>query len=183
MLIIGITGTSGAGKGTVTEYLVTKKGFRHYSARAFIVEEIERRGLPVDRDSMIAVSNDLRKKHSPSYIIEQYVLRAEKEGKNAVIESIRTEGEAELLHQKGALLISVDADQKIRYERIHARKNETDNVTFEEFQVQEEIEKFSADPGKHSISSVMKMADIHLVNNGTVEELECMVEEALAMTN
>ena len=40
MLIIGITGTLGAGKGTVVEYLVEKKGFDHYSVRAFLLKEI-----------------------------------------------------------------------------------------------------------------------------------------------
>lgn len=183
MIIVGITGTSGAGKGTVTDFLVHKKGFVHFSARAFIVEEIERRGLPVDRDSMIAVSNDLRKKHSPSYIIEQYVDRALKEGKNAVIESIRTEGEVDLLHAKGALLIAVDADQKLRYERACARKSESDHVTFEKFVEQEEIEKFSTDPGKHNISGVMQKADIHLMNNGTVEELEQALLDELTKRN
>ena len=68
MIIIGITGTIGAGKGTVVDYFTTK-GFRHYSARQFIVREIERRRLPVDRDTMVSVANDLRTAHSPSYII------------------------------------------------------------------------------------------------------------------
>jgi len=43
MIIIGITGTLGAGKGTVVEYL-QEKGFRHYSARGFITKEVEKRG-------------------------------------------------------------------------------------------------------------------------------------------
>ena len=33
-IIIGITGTLGAGKGTVVEYL-KKKSFKHYSVRSF----------------------------------------------------------------------------------------------------------------------------------------------------
>lgn len=179
MVIIGVTGTNGAGKGTVTDYLVNKKGFVHYSARAFIVEEIKRRGMPVDRDSMNIVSNDLRKQHSPSYIIEQYLERALREGKNTVIESIRTEGEVDLLHEHGALLISVDADQNVRYARIRARKNESDHVTFEKFVELEELESFSTDPTKHNISGVMQKADIHLLNNGTVEELEQALESEL----
>ncbi|HEX3095769.1 MAG TPA: AAA family ATPase, partial [Patescibacteria group bacterium] len=46
MIIIGITGTAGSGKGTVVEYLVSKYGFKHYSARGFITEELVRRNLP-----------------------------------------------------------------------------------------------------------------------------------------
>ena len=56
-MIIGITGSFGAGKGTVVEYLIDK-GYKHFSAREFLTEEILRRGMSVDRDSMIAVAND-----------------------------------------------------------------------------------------------------------------------------
>ena len=45
MITIGITGTLGAGKGTIVDYLVKNRGFVHYSVRAFITEEIKRRGL------------------------------------------------------------------------------------------------------------------------------------------
>ncbi|MDR0438308.1 MAG: AAA family ATPase, partial [Bacteroidales bacterium] len=52
-MIIGITGTIGAGKGTIVDYLVSQKGFLHFSVRDFLSEEIERRGLPVNRDTMV----------------------------------------------------------------------------------------------------------------------------------
>ena len=60
-MIIGITGSFGAGKGAVAEYLVEHKGFKHLSVRTLLTKEIEKRGLPLDRDSMAAVANQLRK--------------------------------------------------------------------------------------------------------------------------
>ncbi len=42
MLIIGITGTLGAGKGTIVEYLEKEMGFDHLSVRDFITKEIEK---------------------------------------------------------------------------------------------------------------------------------------------
>ena len=71
MITIGITGTLGAGKGTIVDYLVKNRGFVHYSVRAFLTEEIKRRGLEVNRDTMAMVGNDLRAKHTPSYIVEE----------------------------------------------------------------------------------------------------------------
>lgn len=46
MLVIGITGTLGAGKGTIVDYLVDSKGFAHYSVRAYLIEEIKKREPP-----------------------------------------------------------------------------------------------------------------------------------------
>ena len=35
MIVIGITGTLGAGKGTIVNYLIEEEGFDHYSVRGF----------------------------------------------------------------------------------------------------------------------------------------------------
>ena len=82
MIIIGITGTLGAGKGTIVDYLVSKKGFVHYSVRAYLIKEIKKRNLPVNRDSMTIVANELRAKHSPSFITDQLFIQTKKSGKN-----------------------------------------------------------------------------------------------------
>ncbi len=178
-MIVGITGTLGAGKGTIVEFLI-KKGFKHYSVRAFIVEEIEKRGLKVDRDSMVLVANDLRKENGPSYIVEKIYEKAVEEKVDAVIESIRTTGEVEALKDKeGFKLFAVEADIKKRYERIIARGTETDNVSFERFIQQEKIESESNDPGKQNLLKCIELADIKFTNNGTIQELHEQVEKVL----
>jgi len=172
MKIIGITGTLGAGKGTVVEYLVNNLGYKHYSVRAYLIEEIEKRGMEVNRDSMTEVANELRAKYSPAYIIEQLYQRAANSKENSIIESIRTPGEIDFLEKQGDfLLIAVDADAKIRYDRIVLRGSETDKISFETFLANEKREFTTNDPNKQNLGVCIKRADILLKNNHSIEEL------------
>jgi len=180
MMIIGITGTLGAGKGTVVEYLVGKKGFDHYSVRAFLLEEIRRRGMPENRDSMVVVANELRGIHGPSYITDQLYDRAEKIGKNCIIESIRTPGEIGSLRKKGRfLLFAVDADPVLRYKRIVERSSETDRISWETFLENEEREMSAADPNRQNLKECISQADFVLRNDGSKEDLYAGVEQVL----
>ncbi len=177
-MIIGITGTNGAGKGVLVEYLATKKGFTHFSARTFIRDEVERRGLPLSRDTLRDVANELRKQHGPAYIVESLFKDASKE-RNAVIESIRAVGEALFLLGEGAHIIAIDADRKERYDRITARDSETDRVTFERFCEQEDREMSSTDTWDMNIHGVMELAAARIMNKGSLEELYAQIDQAL----
>ena len=180
MIIVGITGTLGAGKGTIVEYLIKNKGFKHFSVRQFLIEEINKKGLPVNRDSMTEVANNLRANHSPSFIIEQLYKKAIAEGGNAIIESIRTPGEVEFLKKQGKFyLIAVDADPKVRYNRISIRGSETDHITFETFLANEKREFTAYDPNKQNLSRCIQLADIVLQYDGTIDELNNSLEEKL----
>jgi len=178
-MMIGITGTLGSGKGTVVDYLVKTHGFKHYSGREFFIEEVKRRGLSVNRDTITETANSLRTEHGPSYVVETLFARAGEAGGDTVIESIRTLAEGEFIKSRGGLLLGVDADIHSRYERITKRMSETDSVSFEKFVADEEREMHSTDPAKQNIAGVMAMAGIVLHNDGTQEELFLQVEEAL----
>lgn len=176
-MIIGITGTLAAGKGEVVEFL-KQKNFQHFSVREFLTQEINERGLEINRDNMALVANQLREMHSPSYIVEKLYEKAKNENMDCIIESLRAIGEINVLkEQEGFVLLAVDANQGIRYVRSQSRKSETDKVSFEKFKKDEEKEMFSMDPNKQNLSECIKLADFKIENNGTLEELKYKLGE------
>jgi dephospho-CoA kinase len=183
MIVIGITGTIGSGKGTIVKYLADKYGFKHYSARKLIAEEALRRGLPDDRDSLVKVAISLRKEFAPSYLAEQLYDRAKLQNQNAVIESVRNVAEVTALRNKPDkfYLIAIDADPQIRFNRISQRKSSTDNISFEKFLADEKREMANPDPAAMNISKCIDLADAHITNNDDLASLEHQIDEIMKL--
>ncbi|MBN2746455.1 MAG: AAA family ATPase [Bacteroidales bacterium] len=181
MKIVGITGTLGAGKGTIVDYLIKTRGFKHFSAREFITREVNRRNYPVNRDTLTSVANELRRKHSPSYIIDMLFDEALEAGANSVIESIRTPGEVESLRRNEQfVLLAVDANPVLRFERIKLRKSETDYIDFETFLENEKREMNNQDPNMQNLTKCIQMADYVLNNDGDLDSLYKQLEDVLS---
>ena len=179
-MIIGITGTDGAGKGTVVQYLVDKKDYTHYSSRDLLLAEMKQRNVPFDRNHMRLVANELRATHGSDFIPKQaYSKIKASKVTNAVIESIRAIAEAEYIKAQGGLLIAVDADVTERFRRVQARRSESDKVDFETFVRHEELEKNDPDPHGMQKAAVIKMADFVIYNDGTIDELQQQVDDIL----
>ncbi|MFY0643512.1 MAG: AAA family ATPase [Bacteroidia bacterium] len=178
-MIIGITGTLAAGKGAIVEYLESK-GFKHFSVRAYLTKLVKERNLPVNRDSMVSIANELREQNSPSFIAEELYREAKAAGGDVIIESIRTEGEVDALKAKGSFyLFAIDADSKLRYSRAIGRASETDSVSFETFVQNEEREWANTDPTKGNLRRCIELSDYKFTNDGSLEELFTQVDTAL----
>jgi dephospho-CoA kinase len=180
MLIIGITGTNGSGKEEVAKLIVHRKNFIHLSVREFLRREVARRGFKSDRGAMREVANVLRHIYGPGYIVTQLYEIAQIMGKDAVIESIRNPGEIDALETKGTVcIIAVDADPQIRYERIRKRQSDTDQVSFENFLREEEIEMTGDDLNHQNVRACMERVTFTIENNGTLGELETAVDRVM----
>jgi len=177
-MIIGITGTDGAGKGEVVNFLVKKYGFVHFSSRALINEEVEKKGLPATRDNIRITANAMREAKGAGVIVEAALekINATKVEK-AIIESIRNIKEVETLKKTGGVLLAVDAPLALRYERILGRGSTTDNVSLAQFIAQEEKELNDKNPNGLQKAEVMKRADYTILNDGSLEMLYKKIED------
>jgi dephospho-CoA kinase len=130
---------------------------------------------------MHSVANDLRKTNFSGFIISELLNAAKQNGKDAVIESVRSIGELELLRKEAEnfYLFAVNADPKLRYERIAKRGKSTDHVSFEKFIEDERKELVSVEIWNMNINQCMAHADFMFENNGTLEELYAKVDEVL----
>lgn len=180
-MIIGITGTDGAGKGAIVDYLVSKKGFVHYSSRALIEQECKNNKIESSRANLRLMGNQLRATHGNDFLVSNYVEIMHTTGvKNAVVESIRAVDEVVALKKHGGFLLAVDAKQSIRFSRIKGRKSSSDQVSFKEFVAQETLEMYDPDPHGMQKNKVINMADFTIQNNGSFKEMGIQIETFLS---
>lgn len=177
-MIIGLTGTNGAGKGTVAEIL-REKGFEYTSLSDELRIELKKKGKEAVLDNLIAIGNELRKKEGPGTLSKRVLKRiGDKEG-NFIVDSIRNPAEIEELKKnKRFILIAVDAPIELRYERIKARKRASDFVSFEKFREQEEVQLKGGKTGQQLLNCI-NLADHRIINDGTKEELKKKVDDIL----
>jgi dephospho-CoA kinase len=168
-MIIGITGTIGAGKGEVAAYF-THNGFHHISVSGFLAKELVHRQLPGTRVGRRNIGNEYRKK-SPTALLEAVLGDHNPEKENIVIESLHTVPEVTFIQHLGGKVISVDAPLETRWERIHQRMGVKDNVSHDEFVAEQEIQMASNNPNENNVRAAMEISDYRLENAGTPQEL------------
>lgn len=178
-MIIGVTGTNGAGKGTIVDFL-KEKGFEHFSVRKYLKDILISEGKNTERENMIELGNRLRNEYGPDYIIKELYGLAVKCEKHSVIESLRCPGEIEFLkNQYGTYMFAIDADRLKRYNRICARNSSTDHISYNDFVRQEKLEFENEDLFKQNLKKCIEMSDPIFENNGSIQELYSQVERVI----
>ncbi len=169
-MIIGLTGKYAAGKGTVAAMLV-EDGFTYHSLSDILREELAARGVAESRESLTAIGNELRTAGGPGVLAERLVERLS-DGQRHVVDSIRNPAEVVALRAaSGFFLIGVDADPRVRFQRLVERARIGDPTDFETFQRLEAAETESDDPNKQQLARTFALADEVVDNGGTVVEL------------
>ena len=86
-MIIGLSGRNGAGKSAAVEFL-RERSFQVHSLSDVLREELSTRGEVEDRETMIALGNELRNQGGPGILAERIKGRLGV-SQNHVIDSIR----------------------------------------------------------------------------------------------
>ena len=175
-MIIGLTGTNASGKTSILKYLISKN-FDHFSLSDVIRDELSQRNLEHSRDNMRQVGNELRERYGPSVL----AIRTKKKIKSSrvVIDSIRNKYEVqELRNLPDFYLIALDAPLEVRFKRAMARGRQENAMNIETFRRLEEKEK-SKDSTAQNIDQCMNLADIHIYNDGSHEDLHRKIDDIL----
>lgn len=180
MKIIGISGTNGAGKDEVANMLGKNHGFFVASATDMLANGLREKGWPIDRPHKAKLSTQWRRQYGMSAVVDhalELYEPAKEQSKGFVVGSLRHPGEADKIHELGGIVVWVDADPRIRYERVKVGnrgkdKKSEDSKTYEQFLLEQEAEmKHSGDSATLNIGDVKDRADIYLLNNGNDVEL------------
>src|SRR5215510_7556709 len=98
-MLLGLTGKNAAGKGEVAAYL-RDRSFYYLSLSDVLREELESKGIPVTRDTLIITGNDLRERFGPD-ILARLTLKKVDPNRNYIIDSIRNPAEVDALRSFG----------------------------------------------------------------------------------
>jgi dephospho-CoA kinase len=174
-IIIGLTGTNGAGKGEAASFFAANS-YAYFSLSDVIREELRKENKELTRDNMIKMGNDLRRKFSPDILARRVAKKIERK---AVIDSIRNPQEVVFLKRQGNfILLSIDAPAKLRFDRVKTRGREESAVSLQDF-VAKEAEEMGTDSNSQQLKACMNMADHTIINDGTLEDLRNKLEAFL----
>lgn len=169
-MIIGLTGRNGAGKGEVAKFL-EEAGFQYFSLSDIIREAIRKKKLPVTRERLIETGTRLRETEGLGVLAER-TLKKLSTDRNYVVDSIRNPEEVKVLRRRDDFfLLNVSAPRPVRFERVKARKRESDPRTLKDFVRLEEKEFKGGNPAGQQLLATEKLADVVVPNGATLDGL------------
>ena len=181
-IVFGLTGKNASGKGTVAEIL-KRKNFTYHSLSDSLRDELKSLKKEETRENLIDIGNKLRQKGGPGVLADKLIPKLNSEN-NHIVDSIRNPLEVISLRKETLLrrffLISVDANSRLRYDRLCSRGRIGDTDSWEKFVEQDKKEENNDDPNKQQLSRTMEMADYSIDNSGTLEDLEAQVNRIIS---
>jgi dephospho-CoA kinase len=166
--IVGVAGSGSAGQDTLAHFLVKEYGYAQASTSDMLRKISIAQYGNIERATLQIVGPAVRAERGAGAL----VIEGLEEPRPTIITSIRTLGEAKELKKAGGTLIFIDAEPKLRYERMIKRGRDGEaNETFEKFMEITQKEQYAGpSDADYNLRDIKKIADISIDNNGTIEE-------------
>lgn len=183
-VFIGLAGTLNAGKDSLGAILSTDYKFLHISTSDMIRLMKKRefgntpQALLTRNDPFI---NSMRTELGPGFLVQavhdEWLTKSSEYPGGYVASAIRAIGEAEKVKELGGIIIFVDADPRVRYERsiVRGRDANEQGKSFEEFMATErsEIDVDQDDKSVPNLNAMKEMADLVIINDqNNIEEFQ-----------
>jgi len=191
--IIGLAGTNGSGKDTVGKLLSKQHNYLFVSVTDLLRAELKRRKLDVSRENLRTLSAEWRLKQGLGVLVDMALSTYKAAAHNyagLVIGSLRNSGEVDRVHDLGGTVVWVDAQPRIRYNRIQRNaalrgRADEDNKSYDQFLAEEATEMhrpIGADSTVLNMLDVKKASDVFLENNrDDVGSLKNTLDKALGL--
>lgn len=176
-IIIGLVGQIACGKESVKKYIDRKYNAQDCRFSTPLRDVVKRLDIPENRENLQKMSTILRGGFGEDLLAKVIAVDASKlDSEIVVIDGVRRMADIKYLKElPNFFLIKVEADAKIRFERMKARNENTGDKdkTFEQFMIDENYET------EKSIPEVMNFSKISINNNGTLEELYSQTDKII----
>lgn len=174
--IVALVGMPGTGKSVVTDYF-EKKGYHKIYFGGVTVEEVKRRGIPLNEANEKMVREEFREKYGMQAYATLNLPKIEESlgGGNVIIDGLYSWSEYKVLSDKFGErmnVLAIVSPRKARYERL--AKRPVRPLTYEETKSRDysEIEKLEK-------GGPIAIADYTVLNDGTIEDLLKKMEETI----
>lgn len=177
-LILGFVGPMASGKGTCCKYLADRYGASTYRFSTILRDLLNRLHLEHTRHNLQQISTELRNVFGEDLLAKAIALDVQAAPSDIVaVDGVRRLADIRYLKPlDGFSLVAVNADGRIRYERIRERRENPDDErkTFADF-VQEGKQE-----AERQIAEVVSRANFTVDNNGTMEELHRQLDNIVS---
>ena len=176
-IIIGLTGPIASGKGTIKKYIEEKYGAKECRFSSILRDVLTRLNVEIKRENLQKISTVLRQAFGEDALAKAIAADVVKlDSDMVVVDGVRRM--TDIVHLKnlsGFVLVKVDADPKIRYERMKVRnENKSDDKkTFDAFL------KDHLSEADGQVPEVMKNATNSIENSGSLKDLYKQVDNLI----
>jgi len=175
--IIGVVGQNGSGKDEVVKFLKKKYNVPFLSSGDIVREIAAREKINATRENLSTISENLFRQFGKGYFMKQIAVKIlQHRWDNAGISGIRSPEDVKALKDafgKRFFLINVHVtNPQQRYERMSQRGEARDALSNNEFARQDANEE-----KLFRISETVRLAEVSLSNDGTLEDLHRAIEE------